>query len=352
MSGRTAEGVSDRLRAGAHAFPDRKAVVYPVGRDSSGRAVYRHVTYREMDEAADIRAGELRAAGIGAGTTTALMVRPGPELFAVAFGLIRIGAVPVIADPGLGLRRMLRCHRDAGAEAFVGVPAAHLVRLLLGRRAFAALRTRVTVGRRWLWGGPRLRDLAWGTGAATAGIPAEPVREPPLADGDLLAISFTTGSTGPAKGVRHPRGMVEGVTRQLEHVLGQRADDTSLVTVPLWGVLGLLVGSTCVLPPGDPSRVAAIRPEDVVDAIDRFGVTTMFASPALLDRLGAHAARTGRTLEGLRRVNVGGAPVREDIAASMCAALGPEGERRLTVVYGATEALPISAVDAAEARAG
>jgi acyl-CoA synthetase (AMP-forming)/AMP-acid ligase II len=344
MTARTeaAGGISERLRANARAFPDKKAIIYPTGRDSSGATVYQHLTFREIEESSRAYAAGLLRAGIGKGVKTIVMVKPGPDLFAVVFALFQIGAVPVIADPGLGVRRMLHCYRTAGAEAFVGIPAAHVVRVL-SRRTFSSLRTHVTVGRRWFWGGPTLRELAQ---PSPSSAPDVEVRA--LSDDDLLAISFTTGSTGVAKGVEHPRGMVEGIVRQIGDVLGQRQDDISLVTVPLWGVFSLLLGSTCVLPPGDPAKVAAIEPRTVLDAIERFGVTTMFASPALLDRLGRYATDAGLTLGSLRGVVAGGAPVRDDIAATICDLLGADGPALFSVTYGATEALPISSISAAE----
>ncbi|MEE1797140.1 hypothetical protein PUR57_00210, partial [Streptomyces sp. JV176] len=52
-----------------------------------------------------------------------------------ADGGLRIGAVPVVVDPGMGVKRMLHCYRAVGAEAFIGLPVAHVVRVLgrLGR---------------------------------------------------------------------------------------------------------------------------------------------------------------------------------------------------------------------------
>ncbi|WP_201776610.1 fatty acid CoA ligase family protein [Allosalinactinospora lopnorensis] len=353
MTARTeaAPGIAARLRDNARTFPDKKAIIFPAGRDRAGATVYRHVTYREVDDTADAYARRLLRAGIDRGTKTIVMVRPGPDLFAIVFALFRIGAVPVIADPGLGLRRMLHCYRTAGAEAFVGIPEAHVLRVL-SPRTFSSLRTSVTVGRRWFWGGPTLREPARPPAAAPGAEGATGrVEEPALSDDDLLAISFTTGSTGPAKGVEHPRGMVEGIVRQIRDALGQREDDVSLVTVPLWGIFSLLLGSTCVLPPGDPAKVAAIDPRAVVEAIERFGVTTMFASPALLDRLGRYATGAGIGLGSLRGVVSGGAPVRDDIAATICDLLGEGGPARFRITYGATEALPISSITAEESLA-
>lgn len=99
------------------------------------------------------------------------MAPPGPELFALVFALFRIGAVPVVVDPGMGPRRMLHCYRAVGAEAFIGPPLAHLVRVL-GRRTFEAVRIPVTLGRHRLWGGHTLARLRSDPGPRTAPPPS------------------------------------------------------------------------------------------------------------------------------------------------------------------------------------
>jgi acyl-CoA synthetase (AMP-forming)/AMP-acid ligase II len=329
-------GAAARLRAHAEAFPGKRALIYP---DGTG---YAHQTYRELDDESDAYAAGLRRVGIGKGTKTVLMLRPGPELFAVLFALIKVGAVPVVVDPGMGVRRMLHCYRAAGADAFIGVPPAHAVRVL-NRRTFAGVRTLVTAGRRWFWGGHTLRSLA---GTADPADQVESAAEPP-ADGDLLMIGFTTGSTGPAKGVESTHGALDAMVRQVAAAHGQGPDDVGLVTSPLFGILHLLIGSTCVLAPVDPTRVADADPAMVADLIDRFGVTAMFASPALLDPLGRHLAGTGRRLPTLRCLVSGGAPVSDDIVSSL-----HSGQTRLHVTYGATEALPISSIDSSEILGG
>lgn len=116
----------------------------------------------------------------------------------LAFALFRLGAVPVV-DPGMGVRRMLHCYRAVGAEAFIGPPLAHLVRVL-GPCTFGRVQIPVTLGRHRLWGGHTLAALRNTTGPRT-----------PAADvggDDLPVIGFTTGSTATAKGVEYTHRIV------------------------------------------------------------------------------------------------------------------------------------------------
>ncbi|GGM60063.1 peptide synthase [Longimycelium tulufanense] len=333
--------IPERLRRHARELPDKKALIYADG-ERGGRVVYSHRTYREIDHESDAYAAGFSDLGIGQGTKTILMLRPAPELFAVVFGLLKIGAVPVMVDPGMGVRRMLHCYRTVGAEAFIGIPEAHAVRVL-NRTTFSSVKVNVTAGSRWFWNGPSLRDLAARrcTPPYTAMVPD-----------DLLAINFTTGSTGAPKGVEYTHGMLDAMLRQIIDTHGHGSDHVSLVTLPLFGIFDLLLGATAVLPPVNPTKVAKADPQVLVEAINRFGVSTMFASPALLARLSSHTRDNGLQLSNLRCVVSGGAPVDDAIVASMLETLGPPVNNRFFATYGATEALPIAAIDAAEIVAG
>ncbi|MFD7783920.1 fatty acid CoA ligase family protein [Streptomyces nojiriensis] len=333
-------GVAGWLERNARVFPGKPAVIHPDGRGSGG---YATLTYGELQDSVEELARGFRRAGITRGTRTVLMAPPGPELFALCFALFRVGAVPVVVDPGMGVRRMLHCYRAVGAEAFIGPPLAQLVRVL-GRRTFAGVRVPVTLGRRRLGRGHTLAALRATPAAARY---ADAVA--PTGGDDLLMIGFTTGSTGPAKGVEYTHRMALSIARQIEAVHGRTSDDVSLVTLPFYGVLDLVYGSTLVLAPLAPSKVAQADPVLLVDALERFRVTTMFASPALLRNLAGHltgAARGRHPLPDLRCVVSGGAPVPDAVVAALRSVLDEKAQ--IHVTYGATEVLPITSIEAAE----
>ncbi|MEV6375134.1 fatty acid CoA ligase family protein [Micromonospora musae] len=322
----------DRLRAHAAAFGEKPALVFPA---ATGQI--RTTTFAELDAESDRYAAGFAQVGIETGTRTVVMMPVGAELVAVILGLLKLGAVPVIVDPGMGLRRMLRCYRAAGARAFIGVPAAQAVRVLRPD-AFAGIRTVVTAGRRWCWGGTTLRGLA----ATTAAPP-----RPAVAADDLLMISFTSGSTGSAKGVESAHGALAEMVRQTGAHYRHTPSDVCLVTSLSFAFLHLLTGSTCVLPEIDFARVADAEPAMISDLIRRYGVTAMFGSPALLDPLARHLDETGEQVPTLRLVVSGGAPVANEVVARLRRVLAPQGGR-MHVTYGATEAVPIASIEAGE----
>ncbi len=329
----TGDNIAGWLRLRAGQTPDKPALYFS---SPSARGTYEHRTYRQVDEGSDAYARGLQRLGVIRGSKVILLIRPGPELFLVIFALFKLGAVAVVVDPGMGLDRMLHCYRAAAADAFIGIPVAHGVRLL-HPGSFRTLKTLVTVGRRWLWGGHRLEDIA----ESGAPFPLAQVR----AD-ELLIINFTTGSTGPAKGVEYSHGTAQAMLSTIAGHFGQGPEDVSLVTLTLLGVFDLMLGSTVVLAPMDPSRPASVDARRMIDALAAFGVTHMFASPAFLHRVGSYAEAHGLRLPSLRRVIAGGAPVSLSILERFHGLL--DGEARMHVTYGATEALPIASIDARE----
>ncbi len=332
----------DRFREIVAAHPDREAVIHPDGKTGTGLPAYRRLTYAELDAWSDAIAERFTAAGVGPGTRTIVLVTPGPELYAVLYGLFKIGAVPVVIDPGMGLLKMLRCLQAADAEAFVGVPQAQAVRVVF-RPYFRRVRLAVTVGRRWFWCGPTL--ASWGR-APRAPVPD---REP-APDGDPLLIAYTTGSTGPAKAVVLTHGNISAMIDQVDDARERIAPGTSLITAPVAGILELLLGSRCVLPPLIPSEVGSTDPAHVVDAVNRFGVRTMFASPAVLIPLLRYLEEHGTRLPSLQSIYSGGAPVPDWCIAGLRLVL-PE-EARVYAGYGSTEALPMSTIESRELLGG
>ncbi len=329
--------VSAYLRQMAETQPYKRAVVYPVGWDEKGRIAYTHLTFLQLDQESDYMAHGLENAGITRGTRTVLMVRPGLEFFALTYALFKTGAVPVMVDPGMGNQRMLQCLKESRAEAFIGIPASHVLRQLYPK-SFRTVRTYVTVGRRWFWGGltlDHIRQTLW-----------EPYPAAPTRRDETAAILFTTGSTGPAKGVIYTHGMFDAQIRHIKSYFDIAEDEIDLPTFPLFALFDPALGMTAVIPDMDPTRPAEVNPEKIVEAIMNQGVTNMFASPALLNRVGAYGKELGIKLPSLRRVISAGAPVSPANLEQFSAMLSEEAE--IHTPYGATEAMPVMSAGSRE----
>jgi acyl-coenzyme A synthetase/AMP-(fatty) acid ligase len=164
-------------------------------------------------------------------------------------------------------------------------------------------------------------------------------------DPDELAIIFyTTGSTGPAKGVENTSA---GWTSQIEQMkfIMDPEEEINLATFPIFAFFDIVLGNTAVLPDMDTGKPAEVDPVRIVEAIEDHNVTNIFGSPALLDRVGRYAQPRGLVFPSVKRVLSGGAPVSASIM-SMFSALLVDAE--VFSIYGATECLPISGVGSDE----
>jgi len=313
--------------------PWAPAIVAPSGRDRYGRPRSVHLTYRELDALTDRVARGLGRHGVGRGTRTVVMVPPGLELFALVFGLFKAGAVPVVVDPGLGLGNLKRCLDEADPEAFIGVSRAHAARLVLGW-ARRSLRRTVTVGRRGPWADTTLeRVLADGDGDGAMA---------PVGSDEVAAVVFTSGSTGPPKGVVYRHGNFLAQVEMVGRVVEVRPGDVDLPTFPLFALFDPALGMTTVVPEMDPTRPSEVDPRRIVEAVEGWGATVMFGSPALLDTVGRWAAPRGVRLPSLRRVTTAGAPIAPRIVERFATLLGSDA--RILTPYGATESLPVASI--------
>ncbi len=327
--------IAARLPELARERPDQIAIRCP-GRRGAGNGMAAYdvtLDYRQLDARSDAMAAGLAGYGIGRGVRTVVMVRPSPEFFLLMFALFKLGAVPVLVDPGIDRRALKQCLDEAQPEAFIGIPLAHVARLAL-RWAPSATRL-VTVGRRLGWGGTTLAALeraGANGGAMLAATDGE----------DMAAILFTSGSTGVPKGVVYRHRHFVGQIQLLGSAFGMEAGGVDLPTFPPFALFDPALGLTSVIPDMDPTRPAQADPARLHDAIQRFGVTQLFGSPALMRVL----ARHGRPLPTVTRVTSAGAPVPPDVVATIRSLLPADAQ--FWTPYGATECLPVAVVEGRE----
>ena len=194
------------------------------------------------------------------------------------------------------------------------------------------------MGRRWGWGGLRLKDVR--------ADPWEPYTPAPTKATDAAAILFTSGSTGPAKGVLYEHGMFDAQVRYLRSHFGYSDIEIDLPTFPLFALFDAALGMTAVLPDIDFTHPGSVVPNTIIEPIRDHQVTHMFGSPALLDRVSRYGQVHGTSLPTLKRVISAGAPVPPAILERMHSLLGPDAT--VHTPYGATEALPVSSLDSLE----
>lgn len=309
------------------------AVVFPQSRDEDNRVSYTHLTFQQLHEDSNRLASGFESIGIRRGTRTVLMVQPSLDFFATTFALFKVGAVLVLIDPGMGIRNLGRCLAQAKPEAFIGVPKAHLARKLFGWSRTTIRTTVCTRKQRWLaeHNLDCLRRKSSGDYKCALTHP-----------NDLAAILFTSGSTGPAKGAIYTHHIFEKQVEILQKMYGISHGEVDLATFPLFALFGPALGMTAIIPDMNPTRPANVDPKKIVEAIENFGVTNLFGSPALLNRLARYDQLQSESLRSLKRVTSAGAPVPIKVIERLQSKL-PE-KAYIHTPYGATESLPVATV--------
>ncbi len=308
--------------------PDLTALIVP-GREEGGFApATLRLTFAGLEAQVSAASRLLAAEGLRAGDRVLLLVRPGHELILVVFAALRLGLVPVVADPGLGLASFLRCVERTKPDALLASPLPCALSRLFPR-AFASVRRRVSIG------GDFPARLA-----AYAGSSA-PVADP----GPLAALLFTSGSTGPAKGVCYTHAVMAAQVAAVRSAYGIEPGGVDLPMLPVFSLFNPALGMATVVPPMNPSRPASADPDRLLKVFRNFKVTNTFGSPAVWRVITRRALETGATLPDLRLILTAGASVPPDLLRDL-ARIAPRATAHTP--YGATECLPVASISGPE----
>ena len=163
---------------------------------------------------------------------------------------------------------------------------------------------------------------------------------------ETAAILFTSGSTGVPKGAVYSHGNFSAQVELLRRVYDIRPGEIDLPTFPLFALFAPALGMTSVVPEMDFTRPADVDPVKIIAAIEKFQVTTMFGSPALINRVGRYGEAKGLKLPSLKRAISAGAPVPAPVLERFAGML--QGDAQVFTPYGATEALPVCSIGSDE----
>lgn len=322
--------VAAYLAKQAQSQPQGLAVIAPKNGPADATIRFEQRSFAELSRESDAVCHYFQANGLKRGDRVLLMVKPGLDLIRIVFALFKMGAVPVTIDPGMGLKGFLRCVQKSQPTFLVGIPLAMVIARIFPAK-FRSLTGRITIN------GSFARRIA------AAAAEREPYPTADVAADELAAILFTSGSTGPAKGVCYAHGMFAAQVQQIRQTYQIEAGEVDLPMLPVFALFNPALGMTTVVPQMNPSRPAKVDPRRIVQAIRQFKVTNSFGSPTLWTIITRHCQQHNITLPGIRRILVAGAPVPPALLRAL-KAVCPNGQ--FHTPYGATEALPVSSIDA------
>lgn len=285
-------------------------------------------SYADLAAAVAGAANGLAGLGLERDARVAVYLEKRPEAVIAMFGAAAAGGVFVPVNPLLKPPQVAHVLSDSGASVLV-TSAARLAQLTdridecPGLRAIVVVDGPADTDRRGI------EQCPWEALGTTASG-----RWHRRIDADMAAILYTSGSTGPPKGVvLSHRNLVAGA-RSVCTYLGNHAGDRLLALLPLSFDYGLSQVTTAFASGGCAVLADYLVPGDVVRTVAAEGVTGLAAVPPLWIQL-AETQWPPDVHEHLRYItNSGGALPRATVAA-----LRRELPRtRVILMYGLTEA--------------
>ena len=315
------------------------------------------ISFADLEQrVADLAIG-LERAGVQPGQRVALLIRPGIELTVAVYACWRVGAAIVVADAGLGLRNLGRALRSADPDHLIAIPAG-----LLAATALRIPGTRIVVGelpevlRRRLRVSFSLTELG-GLGALARQQDAGPSPTTEISQhssrtaspDDEAAVLFTSGATGPAKGVVYRHRQLRAQLDLVRSVCDLHPGARLVAAFPPFALYGPALGVAAAVPDMDPTKPATLTATALAEAVAAIGATVVFASPAALRNVAGTAdtltPELRRHLGRVRTLLSAGAPVPVPLLRQIQTLL-PSAE--LHTPYGMTEALPATDITLGE----
>jgi olefin beta-lactone synthetase len=323
----------------AQSFPQKTALQW-VARttlqawDGKKDLAHEAVTYKKLVDQINAVSGGLKKIGIGKGDRVIIFVPLSPELYVTMFAVQRIGAIAVFLDSWARKDHLGACAAVVGPKAMISFEKAF--DLCAAVPGLADIPCKVVVGQ---------HDRDYSSDLESLSRSPDPADIEPVESHDTALITFTTGSSGSPKGADRTHRFLAAQHRALDKEIPYNEADRDLPVFPIFSLNNLAGGVTTILPAID---LAAPSDKDaglVINQLVSAGVTCCTVSPSIFVNIARYCRENKITLNGLRRVVTGGAPVSTDNVRDF-KAIAPAAH--ILVLYGSTEVEPIAHIDADE----
>jgi len=314
--------IAHLIEENARTFPSKKSVIF-TKKEKIGFS-YPFYTFKEFDDRSQKISQELFSRGVKPGMRVCLFVKPSLDFSVIVFSLFKMGAIPVLIDPGMGVKALLNAIKDVKPEVLIAEKIVHIIRFF--RPSY-------------------FKSVIYSLTPQTllASLSQEAISFETLKRefDDHAAILFTSGGTGRPKGVIYTHGMLHTQTKLLKEMYALNPTDIDLPGFPLFALFTLAMGMTSVIPPMNPAKPSEADPKSLVSTILDQQCTFLAGSPAIWKRVVDYCEEKQVQLPNVKHLVMFGAPVDPDLLIRLSLVL-PFG--KISTPYGATECLPVSLI--------
>ncbi len=308
--------------------PKKVAVTFP--KKSGSKFIYEELTFEDQMIRMNQYANFFIKHGVSSGDKVVFFVKPNLYFSTLIFSLFKIGAIPVLIDPGMGLTRVMESLSTLGPTVFIGVKRAYLLKLGF-KKYFKSINKSFVVGKTSFLGAKSIEKEIQNYSSDFKTENVNPT--------DMAAILFTSGGTGKPKGVIYTHEMLVQQTRLLQEEFNLTELDADIPGFPLFSLFTNAMGMTSHVPFMDPSKPSKAKGDELYKNITEHQATFVAGSPAIWMNLLQYCEINNLELPSIKYLVMFGAPISLDIHQRFAPILV---NGTTYTPYGATECLPVA----------
>jgi len=277
-----------------------QAITCLAGRDTNGKMSYSHLTFRQLDQRSNELARGLQQAGVIRGTRAALQMLPGIEWFSITYALLKIGAVPILLQPALGMGRIAQCVKAVEPEILITEPKYQMLQSFHSAN-YQSVHLHISTEKRWFSKGISITDLQKNEHASFQ--PAE------MRDNDTGMILFSTScESEKPKSTVFTHGMLNAIIELFKSVMAVSLDSTLVTPFPFFMILAPAAGVCQIIPESHSLKANKLDPKILVETIWDYGVTHLLMSSTRLMMLTEFLKNEAIFLPSIQRIASWGEP--------------------------------------------